>query len=130
MSHRWPESRGKNTVTLPSIEVIESDSVLICSDVVERAIAVSKTFEERTKVHEASKKQNQALSLDLQADASFCKLLSIELFHPLQSHVTDLFLIVCLVLKLASQDAISASSNLLRTLNIIYKKVTSPATTA
>lgn len=39
--------------------------------VVDRAIQVSKEFEDRTKAHEARKKQNQALPLDLQADAAY-----------------------------------------------------------
>lgn len=40
-------------------------------NIVERAIAVSKEFEDRTKAREASKKKSQALPLDLQADAAY-----------------------------------------------------------
>lgn len=48
-------------------------TTILCSDVVDRAIAVSQMFEDRTKQHESSKKKDQALPLDLQADASFCE---------------------------------------------------------
>jgi DNA mismatch repair protein MSH6 len=40
-------------------------------DIVERAISVSQKFEERTVTYEASRKKDQALPLDLQADAAF-----------------------------------------------------------
>ena len=44
-------------------------------DCVERAIAISAKFEERTRQHEYKKRSNQAIPLDMQADAAFRTLL-------------------------------------------------------
>lgn len=59
------------------------DTWLHRRNVVDRAIAVSQMFEERTKIHEASKKKDQALPLDLQADASYCMLRDVLWFPPM-----------------------------------------------
>ena len=42
-------------------------------EIVERAVAISKRFEERTTAYESNKKKDQLLHLDLQADASYRK---------------------------------------------------------
>jgi hypothetical protein len=88
--------------------------------VVERAIAVSQNFEERTKTYEASKKKDQALPLDLQGDASFRRLAT----GICEGLICKLTVCVYAVLKLIAKNEVASDPRLLHTLDIIRQKVT------
>lgn len=92
MWHRWPECPGGPQLNRRQavLLTLTASALLPTRNVVERAIAVSRLFEERTMRHEANKRKDQALPLDLQADAAFCE--SIYLCMSMHGESSDIIL--------------------------------------
>lgn len=100
----WPVSRGAPKLSSRSSKP-HTDDPFVCSDLVDRAIGISKTFEETSRARELKMRANEALPLTQQADAAF------------------LLKLVRLSLAGVGQDGGTKQAQLLRTLETVRKGV-------